>query len=310
MTVPMEDAALETLIDKAPMGRSPARLALRRFLHHRLAVLGLLSLIAIALICTLGPSLLPFNAADPDFDHIGEAPNADAGHYFGTDNLGRDLLARCLAGGRISLIIGFAAMLISVLIGVIYGAVAGYCGGRIDNIMMRFVDILYALPYIFLVAILTQILGGDLSVLILALVIVGWLTIAVIVRAQTLSLKHKEYIEAARAAGVSGPRLVMRHIIPNTLGPIIVYGSLVVPDAILTESFLSFLGLGIQEPQTSLGSMIGIGAQYIDTAPWLLLYPGALLSVILLCLSFVADGLRDAFDPKDLGKTKRKRWWK
>lgn len=221
-------------------------------------------------------------------------------HWLGTDRLGRDLYVRTLAGVQISLQIGLLATLVSLCIGVAFGATAGYLGGRIDNLMMRFVDILYSLPYIFIVIILSTLFDrGNILVLFLAIGAVGWLTMARIVRGQTLSLKRKEFIEAALASGVGTASILARHIVPNVIGPVIIYATLTIPQMILFESFLSFLGLGVQEPQASLGSLINEGAQEMESAVWMLLVPAGFLVTLLTCFNFLGDGLRDALDPRE-----------
>ena len=228
-----------------------------------------------------------------------EAPLERRRFLFGTDANGRDLLTRTLVAGRVSLAIGLLATAVAIVIGVIYGAVAGYLGGRVDLVMMRFVDILYSLPFMFFVIILMVVFGRNIILLFVALGAVEWLTMARIVRGQTLSVKRKEFIEAAHAAGVSNWRIVLRHIIPNVLGPVVVYVTLTVPEVIMTESFLSFLGLGVQEPYTSWGVLISEGAGQMESAPWMLIYPASFLAVTLFCFNFIGDGLRDALDPKD-----------
>ena len=268
-------------------------------MRNRAAVVSLFVLASIVVACFIGPYLIPFDAEMADFENIGAPASLASGHWFGTDELGRDLLARVLTGGQISLWIGLVATLVSVIIGVLYGAVAGYVGGAADGIMMRIVDILYSMPFMFFVIMLTVMFGRSLVTIFLAIGAVQWLTIAVIVRGQTLSLKQREFIEAARAGGSSSTAIILQHIVPNTVGPVIVYASLTVPEVILGESFLSFLGLGVQEPRTSWGVLIEQGARSMDTAPWLLIYPGLFLAATLFSLNFIADGLRDAFDPKD-----------
>jgi len=218
---------------------------------------------------------------------------------FGTDSNGRDLLTRTLVAGRVSLAIGLLATTVAILIGVLWGAAAGYLGGRIDDAMMRVVDILYALPFIFFVILLVVFFGRNFVLMFLAVGAVEWLDMARIVRGQTLSIKRQEYVQAAEAMGVGTIGILRRHVIPNTLGPVVVYMTLLVPKVILLESFLSFLGLGIQEPMTSWGVLISEGARNIQGALWMLLWPSLFLTTTLFCLNFIGDGLRDALDPKD-----------
>jgi oligopeptide transport system permease protein len=221
------------------------------------------------------------------------------GHLLGTDALGRDLLARLLVGLRVSLAIGAVATGVSLVIGVAWGAAAGYAGGRLDEVMMRLVDVLYSLPFIFFVILLTVTFGSNLVLIFVAIGAVEWLTMSRIVRGQTLTLKHREFVEAARAAGLGRTAIVARHIIPNLLGPVAVYVTLTIPAVILAESFLSFLGLGVQPPMASLGVLIAQGAQDMELAPWLLVFPSLVMVVTLMCFNFLGDGLRDALDPKD-----------
>ncbi len=217
----------------------------------------------------------------------------------GTDQNGRDLLTRILIGGRVSLTIGILATLVALAIGVTYGAISGYMGGRVDNMMMRIVDVLYSLPFMFFVIMLVVFFGRNFVLMFIAVGAIEWLDMARIVRGQTLSLKRREFVEAAQAMGVRTPAIIRRHIVPNTLGPVVVYMTLMVPKVILLESFLSFLGLGVQEPLTSWGVLISEGAKNIQGASWLLIYPSLFLAVTLFCLNFIGDGLRDALDPKD-----------
>lgn len=222
----------------------------------------------------------------------------DLAHPFGTDANGRDMLARVLYGGRISLLVGLAATIVSVVIGMAWGATAGYLGGRTDALMMRIVDILYALPFMFFVILLMVYFGRHIVLIFVAIGVVEWLDMARIVRGQAMGLKHKEFVEAARAVGTPEFTIVRRHIMPNTLGPVTVFATLTVPKVILFESFLSFLGLGVQEPMTSWGVLISEGATQMETAPWTLIFPTLFLAVTLFCLNFIGDGLRDALDPK------------
>jgi oligopeptide transport system permease protein len=288
-------------------GRSLWLDARGRLLRNRAAVAGIVILALIAVLAVLAPLLSPYAYDEVNYDIIACAPGwwpAEAsciapGHIFGTDSVGRDLFVRTLYGARVSLAVGLVATLVSLLIGVLYGAVAGYLGGRIDALMMRIVDVLYSLPFIFFVIILMVIFDRNFVLLFVAIGAVEWLTMARIVRGQTLSLKQKEFIEAARAAGVSPLGIILRHVVPNVVGPVMVYVTLTVPGVILTESFLSFLGMGIQEPLTSWGVLISDGADQMETAPWMLLFPALFMAVTLFCFNFVGDGLRDATDPKD-----------
>ena len=274
--------------------------AARRLRRDRLVVTALAVLAALTLLALIAPLLAPWSSDSLDWQHLGQPPGLAGRHWFGTDRLGRDLFVRTLAAIRLSLLISVLASAVSLVIGVTWGAVAGFAGGRTDGWMMRFVDVLYSLPYLFVVIILTSLFRRDnLTVLLLALGAVGWLTTARIVRAQTLALKRREFIEAARASGLAPGAIVLRHIVPNVLGPVVVYATLIVPQMILAESFLSFLGLGVQEPHASLGNLIFVGAQEMESAPWMLLLPAAFLVALLLCLNLLGDGLRDAFDPRE-----------
>ena len=246
----------------------------------------------------VGPWLVPYAYDQVNKDDVWVPPLAGA-HLLGTDFLGRDLLARLLIGLRVSLAIGVVATSVSLVIGVIWGAVAGYVGGRVDELMMRIVDVLYSLPFIFFVILLMVVFGRNFILIFVAIGAVEWLTMARIVRGQTLSLKQREFVEAARAAGLTTPAIIARHIVPNLLGPVVVYVTLTIPAVILAESFLSFLGLGVQEPLTSLGVLISKGAQDMEVAPWVLTAPSAIMVLTLMCFNFIGDGLRDAIDPKD-----------
>lgn len=258
--------------------------------------LGVLALLLLA--CLIGPWLLPHAYDALDWDHFAAAPGTGHGHYLGTDGIGRDILARTLQGGRISLMIGLVATLVSLLIGVAWGAVAGYFGGRIDNVMMRIVDILYALPFMFLVILLMVLFGRHLVLIFVAIGAINWLDMARIVRGQTLALRRREFIDAARLAGVPPLMIIRRHIVPNLLGVVVVYVTLTIPQVIMVESFLSFLGLGVQEPQTSWGALVNDGAREMEVAPWSLIFPALALAVTLFCFNFIGDGLRDALDPR------------
>ena len=270
----------------------------RRLWRNRIAGASLVVLGSIALLCLAGPWLAPHSAEALDFEQIAAAPALDSGHWFGTDNVGRDLFARTLEGGRISLLIGLLATLVSVVIGAAWGAVAGYFGGRVDTLMMRAVDILYALPFMFLVILLMVLFGRHFALVFVAVGAINWLDMARIVRGQTLSLRQREFVDAARLAGLAPAAIIRAHIVPNLLGVVVVCATLTVPQVILVESFLSFLGLGVQEPATSWGVLVNDGAADMEVAPWALLFPAGFLAVTLLCLNFLGDGLRDALDPR------------
>lgn len=282
----------------AVRGRSLWDDARRRLLCNKAAVGSVILLALLFAAAAVGPYLTAF-----PFDQINKndvwLPPLTGGHLLGSDALGRDLFARLLIGLRVSLAVGVVATFVSLVIGVIWGAAAGYIGGRVDEVMMRVVDILYSLPFIFFVILLMVTFGRNFILMFLAIGAVEWLTMARIVRGQTLSLKQREFIEAARAAGLDRSAIVARHIVPNLLGPVVVYVTLTIPGVILAESFLSFLGLGVQEPMTSLGQLISKGAQDMELAPWLLIFPSIVMVVTLMAFNFVGDGLRDAIDPKD-----------
>ena len=271
--------------------------AWRRLRRNRMAVAAGVFLVVMSALAALSP-WLP-GLADPTVQdlRLGVTPPSLA-HAFGTDELGRDLLARVLYGGRISLLVGFVGTLVSLLIGVTWGAVAGYVGGRTDDLMMRVVDVLYALPYIFLVILLLVFFSKSLAMLFVALGLVQWLTMARIVRGQVLSLKQQTFVEAARALGATDAAIIFRHIVPNTLGPVIVYTTLTVPAVILQEAFLSFLGLGVQPPDASWGTLVSDGGRLLALFPWLVIFPGLAMSLTLLAFNFLGDGLRDALDPQ------------
>jgi oligopeptide transport system permease protein len=271
-----------------------------RIRRNRSAMAAAAAFATLAAMALSGPAMSPYTYDTLDWQHLATAPSAVASHWLGTDQLGRDLFVRALHGVRISLLISLAATVISLFVGVTWGAVAGYLGGRIDELMMRFVDVLYSLPYLFIVIILTTVFErGSLPVLFIAIGAVGWLTTARIVRAETLALKRREFIEAARATGLGTPAILVRHIIPNLLGTVAVYATLTIPQMMLFESFLSFLGLGVQEPLPSLGSLINDGAQEMQSAPWMLLVPASFLLLLLMCLNVIGDALRDALDPRE-----------
>jgi oligopeptide transport system permease protein len=271
--------------------------AAQRLRRNRLASGSLVLLALVALACIAGPWLAPHGAEALDFERIAAPPALDGGHWFGTDNVGRDLFARTLEGGRISLLVGLLATLVSVVIGVAWGAIAGYFGGRIDALMMRAVDILYALPFMFLVILLMVLFGRHFALVFVAVGAINWLDMARIVRGQTLSLRQREFVDAARLAGLPPLAIIRAHIVPNLLGVVIVCATLTVPQVILVESFLSFLGLGVQEPATSWGVLVNDGAADMEAAPWALLFPAGFLAVTLLCLNFLGDALRDVLDP-------------
>jgi len=280
-------------------GRSLWADAGRRLLRNRAAVGGAILLAGIALAAAFAPYLSPHPYDEVYWDLISAPPDVMSAHLFGTDQNGRDLFVRTLYGGRTSLTIGILATLVSLAIGVAWGAAAGFLGGRVDAVLMRTVDVLYALPFLFFVILLTVVFGRNILLIYVGVGAVSWLDMARIVRGQAISLKRKEFVEAAVAGGVSAFNIVRRHIIPNTLGPVVVYITLTVPHVILTESFISFLGLGVQEPDTSWGVLISEGARSMETAWWALVFPAVFLAATLFCFNFIGDGLRDALDPKD-----------
>lgn len=280
-------------------GRSLWQDASRRFFRNRAALTSLIILSFIALMVMLGPLLSQFTLDEPDWNALQIAPSLETGHFYGTDSLGRDLFVRTLIGGRISLMVGVLGAAVAVLIGTLYGAAAGFIGGRLDRVMMRTLEILYAFPFMFFVIMLVTFFGRNLWLIFIAIGAVSWLDMARIVRGQTLSLKSKEFIEAAHVCGVSRWHIITRHIVPNVLGIVVVYATLLVPGMILFESFLSFLGLGVQEPMTSWGALLDEGSKSMEVAIWQLLIPAAYMVVTLFCFNFLGDGLRDALDPKD-----------
>ncbi|AJF73736.1 peptide ABC transporter permease [Raoultella ornithinolytica] len=291
---------LENFSEKLEVeGRSLWQDARRRFMHNRAAVASLVVLIVIALFVTIAPMVSQFSYYDTDWGMMSSAPDTASSHYFGTDSSGRDLLVRVAIGGRISLMVGVAAALVAVILGTLYGSLSGYLGGKVDSVMMRLLEILNSFPFMFFVILLVTFFGQNILLIFVAIGMVSWLDMARIVRGQTLSLKRKEFIEAAQVGGVSTFSIVTRHIVPNVLGVVVVYASLLVPSMILFESFLSFLGLGTQEPLSSWGALLSDGANSMEVSPWLLLFPASFLVVTLFCFNFIGDGLRDALDPKD-----------
>ncbi len=286
------------LLQKAVKGRSLWDDALRRLMRNRAAVASMIVLALLVLAALIGPLFTPYAYDEINKNDVWLPPLVN-GHLLGSDSLGRDQLARLFAGLGVSLGIGAVATAVSLIIGVAWGATAGYIGGAVDEVMMRIVDVLYSLPYIFFVILLMVTFGSNIVLIFVAIGAVEWLTMARIVRGQTLSLKEKEFIEAARAAGLTRAAIIRRHIIPNLLGPVVVYVTLTIPGVILAESFLSFLGLGVQPPMASLGTLISNGAQDMELAPWLLIFPSLAMVVTLMCFNFIGDGLRDAIDPKD-----------
>ncbi|MDQ7247655.1 ABC transporter permease [Dongia sedimenti] len=294
-----------------PVGISPFKASARRFARNHLAVVSCFVLAFIVLACYFGPFLFPFSSEDADFENISAPVDLFSAHPFGTDDLGRDLLLRVLDGGKVSLALGFFGALVSVMISVIYGATAGYVGGWLDDLMMRAVDILLSLPFI-LLAILIKVILQDSGLhlgpipldspnisLFIAVAFTLWLTPAVIARGQAVSLRSREFVEAARAGGMNPWQIITQHIAPNSVNVVIVYSSLLVLEAIVTESVLSYLGIGVAPPFASWGSLIDEGAARIETDVRLLLLPGGFLAAVLFCLNYITDGLRDAFDPNE-----------
>ena len=297
LSTPGEKA--EILEAASVKGRSLWDDALARLMRNRAAVTSMVILGILILLATVGQALWVHDYDTIYRDKVWIAPTWEDWHILGTDAQGRDMVARILVGLGVSLMVGVVATIVSLLIGVTWGATAGFIGGRVDQAMMRFVDILYSLPFIFFVIMLMVVFGRNIILIFVAIGAVEWLTMARIVRGQTLALKNMEFVEAAEAAGVSRFKIIQRHIIPNVLGPVVVYVTLMIPVVILAESFLSFLGLGVQEPLTSLSRLISAGAQDMEPAPWTLIGPAVTMMVTLFCLNFIGDGLRDAVDPKD-----------
>lgn len=278
-------------------GRSLWQDARIRFMRNKAAMVSLFILIAITISVILVPMLAEFTYDDTDWYALHEGPSSV--HLFGTDSLGRDLFVRTFIGGRISLMVGVLGALVAVVIGTVYGATSGFIGGKVDRAMMRLLEILYSIPFMFLVIVLVTFFGRNIVLIFVAIGAIAWLDMARIVRGQTLSLRGKEFIEAAHVCGVSKWNIIRRHIIPNVLGIVAVYSTLLVPSMILTESFLSFLGLGVQEPMTSWGALLQEGSQTMEVAIWQIGFPAAFMVITLFCFNYIGDGLRDALDPKD-----------
>lgn len=297
LTTPMNaDETSKVKPDEDSGGISLWRDAYYRLLKNKLAVAGGVFILLEVVVCLITPWIAPYGFEQQNLELTLAGPSQ--AHWIGTDSLGRDLFTRVLYGGRISLMVGFLASMISVIVGVVYGAASGFIGGKTDNVMMRIVDVLYALPFVFLVIILMVYFGRNIFLLFVALGFTQWLTMARIVRGQVISLKAKEFVEAAHSMGISNTAIIFRHLIPNTLGPVIVYLTLTVPSTILDEAFLSFLGLGVQAPMASWGTLISSGVEVMEIAPWALIFPALVLSLTLFSLNFLGDGLRDALDPK------------
>ncbi len=297
----LEDAALLAEVQ----GRSLWADARTRFFRNKAAVVSLVVLALIALFALFGQFLTQYERDTVDFALMGAnahkgAPSFETGHYFGTDNSGRDLFARVVQGTGISLMVGIVGAMVAVIVGTLYGAVAGYFGGRIDNIMMRIVDVLMSIPFMFVLILMLVIFGRSIFMLFLGIGLISWLDMARIARGQTLTIKNKEFVEVAHATGVHPMKIILRHIVPNLLGIVIVYATLLVPSMIIFESFISFLGLGVQEPNTSLGALISEGAGSMQYGTlWQLIFPLIFFVLTIFSFFFVGDGLRDALDPKD-----------
>jgi len=298
MSPPASPTSVPVPLDlaKVEKGRSLWREAWHRLYKNKLAVLGGVIIMVMVVLSFFGPLFLKYSYLEQDLALQESSPSAE--HWLGTDKLGRDMLARILYGGRVSLMVGLAATAVSLGIGVFYGTLSGFMGGKVDAVMMRIVDILYALPFAIFVILLMVLFGRNMILLFLAIGAVEWLTMARIVRGQVLSLRKQEFIEACMALGLPWYRIILRHMVPNVLGPVIVYTTLTIPAVMLLEAFLSFLGLGVQPPMSSWGLLIKEGAEIMEEAPWLLVFPGTLFAVTLFSLNFLGDGLRDALDPR------------
>lgn len=288
--------SMTDVLSNAEKGTSLWKDAWHRLQKNRLALFGLGVILFLIVVSLLTPWIAPYSYDAQQLELGATPPSAE--HWLGTDNFGRDLLTRIMYGGRMSLAVGFVATGVALLIGVLYGAIAGYIGGRVDAAMMRTVDILYALPFMIFIILLMVVFGRNILLLFLAIGAVEWLTMARIVRGQVQTLRHMEFVEAANSIGLSQWAIIRRHIIPNTLGPVIVYTTLTIPNVMLLEAFLSFLGLGVQPPESSWGLLISYGVETMEEYPWLLIFPGLALSITLFALNFLGDGLRDALDPK------------
>jgi oligopeptide transport system permease protein len=280
--------------------RTPMSLAWRRLCAHRMAVIALVVLAVIAVACAIGPTVCGWfglNATTLDLELLASPPSMQ--HPFGTDNLGRDLLVRVLKGGQVAIVVGITATVIALVIGMTWGAIAGFFGGRLDAVMMRTIDVLYGFPTVAFVIVIRAVFNThSLQSLIVLIGAISWLTMARIVRGQVLGLRHREFVEAARAVGASPARVLVRHIVPNTLGPVVVYTTTLVPQAILTETFLSFIGLGVEAPASSWGTLVTEGSTQVAVAPWVLIGPGLVMGITIAALNFIGDGLRDALDPR------------
>ena len=291
--------------DEQTLGRSLWDDARARFMRNKAAMISLVILALIVLFSFIGPYFAVWTYEQIDWNTMGSAatlgmPSIETGHYFGTDDLGRDLYSRVIQGTQISLMVGIVGATIAVVVGTLYGATSGYIGGRTDQIMMRIVDILMAIPFMFVLILLLVVFGRSIVMLFVGIGLLSWLDMSRIVRGQTLNIKNKEFIEAAQATGVSDYKIIMRHIVPNLLGIVAVYATLLIPGIIIAESFISFLGLGVQEPKTSWGALISEGAGTINyDTEWQLLVPLSFFIVTLFCIYFIGDGLRDALDPKE-----------
>jgi oligopeptide transport system permease protein len=286
----------EALLVEVEEGTSLWKDALIRLKKNRMAMIGLWILVALIILAILTPWIAPYRYESQNLEYGAQGPSAQ--HWFGTDVFGRDLFTRVLFGGRVSLMVGFIATFVSLVIGVLWGSIAGFIGGRVDSAMMRIVDIIYSLPFMLFVVLLTVLFGRHLVLIFFAIGAVEWLTMARIVRGQVLHLRKQEFVEACYSQGISKRRIILKHIIPNVLGPIIVYTTLTIPSVMLLEAFLSFLGLGIQAPMSSWGILISDGVETMEEFPWLLIFPGLTLSLTLFSLNFLGDGFRDALDPR------------